>query len=215
MLRPTRLRAANRPEHVQSDSLSGFVLNNINPIIKSNPVVFKPYIHPDLYFRDLENHKIDTTKLRFLHSENPPSDPPVVIEKIILPIPKYPDTIPSRLEITKKNRVKVKLYPGMANLYEKYKKGHKASIEERVMACSDFGYPDYILKDMITKHEKTMKNATALEEFVKNIFGEISDKKQAIPKKKNIYQIFKIKNIVCARPEPEDEPNEEAEDVAE
>ena len=175
------------------------------------PKKFVPVAHPDLYYRDLELHGMDSTRLRKLHEENPvPVDVPIQT-KPPLNIPEFADFIPTELHVKKNGAVKVQMHTKMAELYEKYKQGKKPSIEERVLACKDFGYPDEVLKSMIVKHEKRLANVPALEAFILGVFGEMSDKKSSAPKKKNLYQIFKIKKTIFALPEPEEEePNEDA-----
>jgi len=166
-------------------------------------------MHPDLYFADLESHGMDSTRLRALHKETPPSEPHVIKPKKVWPVPKYADMMPVTLEV-RKGKVRVKIMSKMADLYEKNKKGHKASIEERVLAARDFGYPDEVLLDMIKKHEKRLAALPELEEFMIAVFGEMSDKKTTAPKKKTLYQVLKYKKVIYAMPEPEENQNEDA-----
>ena len=216
MLRPTHLRPFNATP-VQSSVFSEPPPGSrIHRIMNAHTVTknikhykFRPVMHPDLYYADLESHGMDSTKLRALHKERPPSEPPIIHPKIVWPVPEFADTIPVTMEV-KKGRVRVRIRPGMFDLYQKNKKGHKASIEERVLACRDFGYPNEVLIDMMQKHEKRLAALPELEEFMISVFGEMSDKKTTAPKKKTLYQVLKIKKAICAMPEPEEIQNEDA-----
>jgi len=181
------------------------------PCTFSQAPKFVPLMHPDIYFRDLEVRGLDSSRMRRLHEENPREEDAVVVVKEKLPIPEFADHIRVELEV-KKTKVRVKLHNKMAELYEKYKKGKKPDLAERVVACKDFGYPDEILKSMIVKHEKRLERKKELEDFLFTIFGEMSDKKPTKEKKKTIYQILKIKRFAVIKPdEPEEEPNEDSE----
>jgi hypothetical protein len=63
------------------------------------------------------------------------------------------------------------------------------------------------------KYDKMVAEGPELDQFIFNIFGDQTKKKEASAKKKNIYQILKIKKQTFALPEPDDEeiPNEDAE----
>ena len=181
------------------------------PCTFSQAPKFVPLMHPELYYRDLEARGLDSSRMRRLHEENPREPEAEVVQKQKLPIPEFADFVRTELEV-KKNKVRVRLHTKMAELYEKYKKGKKPDLAERVVACKDFGYPDEILKSMIVKHEKRLERKKELEDFLFNIFGEVSDKKPAKEKKKTIYQILKIKRFAFVKPdEPEEEPNEDSE----
>jgi hypothetical protein len=55
------------------------------------------------------------------------------------------------------------------------------------------------------KDAKRAEDGPKLDEFIFNVFGEMSDKKTASTKKRTIHQILKLKKRVYAMPEPNDE----------
>jgi len=165
---------------------------------------FVPIMHSDLYFRDLERAGQDTALTRHLHSKFPILECIPLAPKIKLPIPDFADYIPVELKVVN-GRVRCILHTGMLNLYEKMQKTHKKpSIEERLMAAKDFGYPMEVLKRMLLKHEQAEASKEALNDFVISVFGEMSDKKTTAPKKRNLYQVLKIKKQVYAVPDADD-----------
>ena len=183
--------------------------------VSPKPRKFVPVMHPDLYFRDLEARGVDTTRLRKLQEENVLPEETVKKTKKPLAIPSFADDIPVRLSTKKDGTVKVHICTEMATLYEKfYSRGIKPSLEQRIKACRTFGYPDEILCDIIKKDDARKKNMPAMEEFIHTIFGDFSDKKSAAPKKKNLYQILRIKKPARAMPDDDviiedDEEDEE------
>jgi len=187
---------------------------------KSSSVLYKPreYVpvcNSELYFTDLERNGTDTTELRRLQAEyeakNPPEEP---IMKKSVQVSSDPSFVPVRLNIGKNGKIKIKICPEMADLHEKYySKGIKPKIEERIKALKTFGYPDEVLLSVIADDEKRKKDAPILEEFIKSIFGDFLDKRPTAPKKKNLYQVLKIKKQIYAMPEaPDPEENEISDD---
>jgi hypothetical protein len=202
LLRPTPRRRFHAPISQPSERVLD-ILKRSNAPAKQRQ--FVPVMHPDLYFRDLETHGVDTTRLRHLHEENALPDETVKKPKKSHPIPPFADHIPVRLTVKKCGSVRVRFCTEMATLHEEfYSHGIKPSLEERIKACRTFGYPDEILCDVIKKDDTRRKNIPMMDEFIHTIFGDFSDKKSTAPKKKNLYQILKIKKPVRAMPDEDD-----------
>jgi len=215
-LRPTRMLNKHPrgpftlPHHTELNSTLERLLY---PVQNTSPSTkFVPLVNPESYYRDLEMRGLDSSRMRRLHEENPREPEDVLQPKEKYDIPEFADYVRTSLEV-KKSKVRVKFHTKMADLYEKYKKGKKPDIAERVIACKDFGYPDEVLKSMIEKNEKRLEQKPELEKFIFNIFGDIGDKKPTKEKKKTLYQILKIKrtNFFIKPDEPEEEPNEDSE----
>jgi hypothetical protein len=85
-------------------------------------------------------------------------------------------------------------------------------IEERIKALKSVGSPDEVLLEVLKGHEKRIKDKPMLEQFINSIFGEFSDKRAAAPKKKNLYQVLKIKKPSYATVDKEDEEENEISD---
>ena len=176
---------------------------------------FVPLAHPEPYFRTRELLGEDTTETRRLHAENPP-EPPAILKREKMPVPDDPHHVRVSLVVSKSGRVRLGLHTRMSALYEQMQRTHKMpSIEERVLAARDFGYPDEALRRMIDKHEQYEASRPELDQFIVDIFGEVSDKKVSAPKKRTLIQVLKIKKQVYAMPgdpdELEENENEDAE----
>ena len=169
---------------------------------------FVPLAHPEPYFRTRDLLGEDTTETRRLHAENPP-EPPAVLKREKMPVPDDPHHVRVSLVVSKTGRVRLGFHTRMSALYEQMQRTHKLpTIEERVLAARDFGYPDEALKRMIDKHEKYEASRAELDQFIVDIFGELSDKKTSSPKKRTLTQVLKIKKQVYAMPDDPDELEE-------
>lgn len=205
MIRPTRTVSRNQTfSTILGIPLDSRVYKLISGRFHQIPIrKFSPYVHPELYFRDLENHGQDTTNLRQLHEMRPPLQPlPIAVKKQYL-IPQYGDHIQMVLKV-RKGHVHVQLKNAMAILCEKKT---KMPIEERVRACKEFGYPDEVLLDMMAKQEARDAASEKLDEFITTVFGEACEKKgskKVVKIKKTIYQVLKIKKTLYAMPDEED-----------
>lgn len=163
-----------------------------------------------MYFQDLEKNGTDTTRLRRKHAEalERMSEPEESSTNTDFKPPEFIDKIPVRL-VTKNNKVKVKICSELATLHEKYySKGKMPKIEERLKALKAVGYPDEVLLKVLNNHEKRLKERPENEKFINAIFGEYTDKRPTAPKKKNLYQVLKIKRPTYATID-NDEDNEE------
>ena len=205
MLRPVpRVHNKTRPKPVithvpDENSLLSRLLAPPQPSVPAK-YVFYPIVHSENYFRDLESHGIDSTRMRQLHAEKPYVPPPPPPPKRQLNLPKYRDWVPVTLEVTESGKVRCHIRPAMADLYAS-PCHHKPSIEARLKACRDFGYPPDILLDILDKHEKRLARQPELEEFMNVLFGNTEHKKPAPVKKKTVYQLFKFKKIKYAMPD--------------
>lgn len=102
------------------------------------------------------------------------------------------------------------VHPSIQRLYtEYYNKQKIPPIEERVQAFRAAGYPEHVLEDMVTKHLKRMDSKSEDEQFIKNIFGEVSNKKEAPPKKKTLSQLLNIKKPRVVAIDPRYEVDED------
>ncbi len=175
---------------------------------------FTPLVHSDIYFDELELRGEDTTRMRKLHEECPYVPPEPIPPKKKWDIPQYLDWVPVKLTVTPSGKVKCHIKPAMADLY-KSPCHRKPSIEARIKACKDFGYPDEVLLDVLAKHEKRVANQPAIEEFLISVFGEETNKKPAPPKKKTLQQIFKFKKMVYPKVDDDPELEERSDDEIE
>ena len=209
-LRPTPRRRGSSSSF-QSSGQSRLFKNHISPY-KRPPYV--PVINPELYFADLERNGNDTTKLRKLQSEYDS----IHIEQEVVVKPKFVgpqfiDHIPVTLTVKENGTVKVKICHELASLHEKYySKAKKPNIEEHIKALKSVGYPDEVLLNVLKDHEKMKKDGPMLEQFINSIFGEFSDKRPTPAKKKNLYQVLKIKKPVYATVDKEDDPEDAVSD---
>jgi hypothetical protein len=186
MLRPTTVRI---DVPVRCSELPEHLKKLTAPI--SSRKKFIPYWDPESYLRDLGNSGCDTTELKRLHIEHPPI---------------------GELDFVKKPPLHINTKP-IEKLYNNRKT--KPSLEERVKALHEAGYPDEILIDVMKKDAKRNTESLRLDEFVFAIFGDVNDKKTPSTKKKTIHQLLKIKKRVYAMPEPSDEENPVEDDLCE
>ena len=172
-----------------------------------NPPPYVPVINPELYFADLEKNGTDTTRLRKLQSEydcvhiqNEVYTKPKFVG------PKFIDHIPVTLSVHENGEVKVKICHELASLHEKYYyKGKMPNIEDRIKALKSVGYPEEVLLKVLKHHDQMIKDKPDLEKFINSIFGDFSDKRPVAPKKKNLYQVLKIKKPSYATVDKDDE----------
>lgn len=102
------------------------------------------------------------------------------------------------------------VHPSIQRLYtEYYNKQTMPPIEERVKAFREAGYPEHVLEDMVTKHLKRIDSKNEDEQFIKNIFGEVSNKKESQPKKKTLSQLLNIKKPRVIAMDIEDDVDED------
>jgi len=210
-IRPIPRRRMVWTNHCQSGGLPPNIQKLFeNPIFTYKPRRYVPVSNPELYFADLERNGNDTTELRKLQDEAEARYPQEVHEpKKKYNVPDDPTHVPVRIDVTKNGRVKVRICHEMATLYEKfYSKAIKPKIEEQIKALKSFGYPDEVLLQVLEVDQKHKRDGPILDEFINSIFGEFSDKRPAAPKKKNLYQVMKIKKPVYAIPDAPDEENE-------
>ena len=143
---------------------------------------FVPFWNPDQYLRDLKENGTDVSKLEKMYAEHPPQEEITFKKKI-----------PGDLNMTPIER-----------LYKRYPM-KKPPIEERIRALHEAGYSEEVLLTVMKKDVKRAEDGPKLDEFIFNVFGEMSEKKTASTKKRTIQQILKLKKRVYAMPEPNDE----------
>jgi len=152
---------------------------------------FRPFWQPYPYLNDLKKNGINIEELEKLYKDNPPQ------------VEKYYEAKP------KKN---LDMKP-LSDLYDRYSKPLRVPpIEERIKALHQCGYSNEDLIKVMKQHDVRLASKPELEKFVFDVFGDQNEKKTASAKKKNIYQILKIKKRTFAMPEPNEEelPNEDA-----
>jgi len=187
---------------------------------------FIPFWNPEHYFSDLlrcGTSSDHVEHLRRLHEEHPIEKVPApvvdpkpvltieeVIKKTTIRDPwKKPDAV-ERMKSRVSKFPHINTQP-LEDLYAKYSKPPRMPpLNERIKALKDCGYSDEILMNVIKSHEKKMAESDELDAFIFNIFGEQNEKKQSAPKKRTITQILKIKKRVYARPDIEDDENDDA-----
>jgi len=208
-LRPIPRRRSFNYSTPVSGSGSGSIIPRL---FKPQPPAYRepPYVpvsNPELYFADLERNGTDATRLRELQAEYDSKHiEPEVDTKPRFFGPKFIDHIPVTITVKDNEKVKVKICHELATLHEKYySKGKMPKIEERIKALKSVGYPDEVLLNVLKDHEKRIKEKPILDQFINSIFGEFSDKRAAAPKKKNLYQVLKIKKPSYATVDKEDD----------
>ena len=187
--------------------------SNKNPVLA--PRVFVPFWNPPLYFHHLaiEGNK-NLAAIRQLHEENPiPVEAPVVKKQKIVVL-KTVDHVPVRLTVGEDGHVSVTVCAAvntMQNTY--YAKGKKPPLEQRIEACRQVGYSESIISAMRNKDEKWKNDSDDIDQFIFDIFGASNDKKAATTKKKNMYQLLKIKKLVCVLPDESDKDSDTELDI--
>ena len=81
-------------------------------------------------------------------------------------------------------------------------------IDIRIKAFREAGYPEEILTSMKEKWEARIAARPEFDKFIHDIFGKVSTKKDAPPKKKTLSQLLNIKKpreVKCDVNENEDE----------
>ena len=157
------IRPIPRPRKVCNTPIETYINPDVGSVLykllNPNPVKyfvykFTPLVHADIYFTDLEDHGEDSTKSRELHAAHPyvPSPP---IPKRSWSVPNRRDHIPVSLVVTASGKVRCHIRPSMADLYGN-RCYHKPSIDVRLNACKDFGYPHEVLLDVLEKHENRL-----------------------------------------------------------
>ena len=101
--------------------------------------------------------------------------------------------------------VNVSMTAPIEKLYTKYySKGTKPPLKDRVNAFKKAGYTEDELLMIVKKDEVRENKIPELEEFIKRVFGNVSTKKDAPPKKKTLQQMFKFKTIKPVRCDEEE-----------
>jgi phosphoglycolate phosphatase-like HAD superfamily hydrolase len=86
------------------------------------------------------------------------------------------------------------MHPSIEKLYADYYNKHEMPpIDVRIKAFREAGYPEEILTSMKEKWEARLAARPEFDKFVHDIFGKVSTKKDAPPKKKTLSQLLNIK----------------------
>ena len=151
---------------------------------------FAPIINIEGYIRDakLTGEKADEYRRLYTPTPDPPKD---VREKIN--VPSNPLYVFSNMKVLKNGTVRIKFTVPMEPVYEIMKTGHMPPIEVRIKAAKGFGYPDYVLENMIKKHDYLKNNSDELDEFIEVIFGKCLTSKTSKPKAKSIQETLNSK----------------------
>jgi len=189
-LRPTRLRpfgGANLPAIRDVSKLRIPTLQAIE-----NTTKFIPFWDPDAHVRDLKLSGMDTTELEKKYEAFPP-----VVE----------------VGFKKKPPLDLNFNPVIA-LYAKYTNpARKPSLDERIRALNESGYPMDVLLRIMKHDERTKAESENLDKFIFTIFGDASEKKATSSKKKTIHQILKIKKRAFAIPDAIDDEENPVDDA--
>ena len=206
-LRPIPRRRSSSYQTLTSSSSTIQARLFKSPYLSYRPPPYVPVINPELYFADLERNGTDTTRLRELQSEYDSRHIEKEVEvKTNFVGPQFIDHIPVNITVNENGKVKIKICHEMASLHEKYySKAKMPKIEERIKALKSVGYPEEVLLKVLKHHDQMIKAKPELDKFINSIFGDFSDKRPAAPKKKNLYQVLKIKKPSYATVDKEDD----------
>ena len=98
------------------------------------------------------------------------------------------------------------MHPSIEKLYvQYYNKNEIPSIGVRMTAFREAGYPEEVLASMKEKWEARLEAKPELDKFVRDIFGKVSTKKDAPPKKKTLSQLLNIKKPREVKRDDEDD----------
>lgn len=88
----------------------------------------------------------------------------------------------------------------MEPVYEYQKKGLMAPLHVRIIAAKGFGYPDYVLENMLKRDDHLNKTSKERDKFVDDIFGKCILSKPSKPKTKSNQEI--LTSIFKKKPKP-------------
>ena len=86
------------------------------------------------------------------------------------------------------------MHPSIEKLCTDYYNNYEMPpIDIRIKAFREAGYPEEILTSMKEKWEARITARPEFDKFIRDIFGKVSTKKDAPPKKKTLSQLLNIK----------------------
>ncbi len=144
---------------------------------------------PKIRERYLEESQIRLAKIRSKHEEwyanHPPPPPKPQKEKVN--VPDNMDHVVVDLKVMKSGKIKAYIGAPMAEIHENYySKGVRPPLIEHLRALKRFGYPDWVLENVVKNHEKLPEKKKMMEEVIEQVFGKYSNSKPSKPKKKTV-----------------------------
>lgn len=201
--RPLARRIRSVPGSPGKPPMGSRVWSILNkPIEVAKPVTIPtPILNFDVYKSDLRR----ANQLLGIHDEatdatisNVPllEDDEKVFTKKIIHEPNIVNFVHTKISANKNGSVNVSITAPIEKLYiDYYSKGTKPPLKDRVNAFKKVGYTEDELLMIVKKDEARENKIPELEEFIKRVFGNVSTKKDAPPKKKTLQQMFKFKSI--------------------
>ena len=193
-----------------------FLYNLLNPPPTKFPVKVKqPVYHQDYYLKLLKASD-ERMGLKYVDPGLPIVIPVVYPDPPQEPDLPYSDHIRVTLKILKSGIVRVKVYPSIAILHERYwSKCIVPPLKPVIQAFKAYGFSDEFIKNI----EKSQKKADLFKQKVGKIIEKIFDKEpvKKIKKKKKVEEVIEEDDVPLVPDEPEEEetldvePDEEEE----
>ena len=193
-----------------------FLYNLLNPPPTKFPVKVKqPVYHQDDYLKLLKASD-ERMGLKYVDPGLPIVIPVVYPDPPQEPDLPYSDHIRVTLKILKSGIVRVKVYPSIAILHERYwSKCIVPPLKPVIQAFKAYGFSDEFIKNI----EKSQKKADLFKQKVGKIIEKIFDKEpvKKIKKKKKVEEVIEEDDVPLVPDEPEEEetldvePDEEEE----
>ena len=193
-----------------------FLYNLLNPPPTKFPVKVKqPVYHQDDYLKLLKASD-ERMGLKYVDPGLPIVIPVVYPDPPQEPDLPYSDHVRVTLKILKSGVVRVKVYPSIAILHEKYwSKCIVPPLKPVLQAFKAYGFSDDFIKNI----EKSQKKADLFKQKVGKIIEKIFDKEpvKKIKKKKKVEEVIEEDDVPPVPDEPEEEetldvePDEEEE----
>jgi hypothetical protein len=193
-----------------------FLYNLLNPPPTKFPVKVKqPVYHQDYYLKLLKASD-ERMGLKYVDPGLPIVIPVVYPDPPQEPDLPYSDHIRVTLKILKNGIVRVKVYPSIAILHERYwSKCIVPPLKPVIQAFKAYGFSDEFIKNI----EKSQKKADLFKQKVGKIIEKIFDKEpvKKIKKKKKVEEVIEEDDVPLVPDEPEEEetldvePDEEEE----
>jgi len=202
--RPSQRAKVNHDGRCHAPAREGSFLHNLlNPPPTRFPMKIKqPVYHQDDYLKLLKSSN-ERMGIKYVDPELPIVIPAVYPDPPQEPDLPYSDHIRVTLRILKNGIVRVKVYPSIAILHEKYwSKCIVPPLKPVIQAFKAYGFS----VDFIKKVEKSQKKAELFKQKVPFILAKIFDKEpvKKIKKKKKVEEVIE-EDIPPVPDEPEEE----------
>lgn len=88
------------------------------------------------------------------------------------------------------------IHPAILDMYAKYNNhGHRAPVDILVKVFTEAGYPPHMIEYIVNMDIEQAESALTDDKFLHDIFGSVSVKKEAAPKKKTLRQLLHMKKV--------------------